>query len=116
MKSPSRKDLLAKLAAAGMNPREADLFCRKGNRIDVKVIQIPGQKAAQAIPLMATMGLIQGVVTVRIAVESSRVKDFTALIELACGQKTRHMPDRHEELLQRTVLILPEEADPKTLN
>jgi hypothetical protein len=103
MKSDAKiEELIALLLSAGMNRKEAENFCQQGNTILQQVLQIDGKKAAEVIPLIAEMGLISGVITIRIGVEQSRHEDFVALLEKACKQEVIQASDFTGELESRT--------------
>ena len=105
MKSPTpseREGMIDALLDAGMSREEAENFCQMGNVIDQQIVQIPGLKAAKVLPLLAEMGLISGVVSIRIGVEKSRKGDFVTLLEKSCDQKIVHASDFTGELESRT--------------
>ena len=101
----SREQLLLILKAEGMRDEEADNFLQKGNVILQKVIQLDGRHAAKAIPEIAKMGLITGVVTLQVSIEASREEDFVALIEEICGQEVVREIDFTGETAKRVAPI-----------
>ena len=96
-----RQDMIRQMIEAGMSPEEADNFFQQGKIIEQKIIQIPGKKAARTIPLVARMGLISGVVIIKIGIERSRRDDFAALLEEIVGQEVVQALDFTGELEKR---------------
>ena len=120
MRSPTpseREKMVLALLDAGMNRREAENFCQQDNTIDQQIVQIPGTKAAKVLPQLAEMGLIMGVISIKIGVETSRRKDFLTLLEKSCGQKAYLASDFTGELESRTEPFkIGEDVDPKLVN
>ncbi len=74
-------------------------------------------KAAKVLPLLAEMGLIMGVVSIKVGVEKSRREDFVALLEKSCDQKIILASDFTGELESRTEpFIIGGDADPKQVH
>ena len=100
-----------------MKREEAENFCQQGNTINQQIVQIPGIKAAKVLPLLAEMGLIMGVVSIKVGVEKSRREDFVALLEKSCDQKIILASDFTGELESRTEpFIIGGDADPKQVH
>lgn len=120
MKAPTpseREGMVLALMDAGMNRKEAENFCQQGNTIDQQIVQLPGTKAAKVLPQLAEMGLIMGVISIKIGVEKSRREDFVALLEKSCDQKIVHASDFTGELESRTEPFdIAAGIDPSKLN
>ncbi len=117
MTDAKRREMMGELMAAGMDIKEADNFLQHGNVIDQKIVQIPGTKAAMVLPVLARMGLISGVVSVKIGVEHSRADDFVSLLKETCGQEVLQAEDFTGELEKRVEPFkIAEFDDPKVIN
>lgn len=120
MRAPTpseRAEMVLSLLDAGMNQKEAENFCQVGNTIDQQIVQIPGTKAAKVLPQLAEMGLIMGVISIKIGVEKSRREDFLTLLEKSCDQKVFLASDFTGELESRTEPFkIGGDIDPSKLN
>lgn len=98
----TRQEMIGILVNAGMSIEEADNFFQQGNIITETIVQVPGAKAARAIPALARMGLISGAVTIKIKIERSRQDAFVALAEKVCDLKVVLTSDFTGEFEKRT--------------
>ena len=84
---------------------EANNFLKDGNIILQKVIQLDGRHAAKVVPEIAKMGLITGVITLQVGIESSREEAFATMLGELCGQQVVRETDFTGETAKRVAPI-----------